>query len=167
MEENIQSLSQYYDSIKFKGIGGWMIIFATWTCVAPFLLLSNISLLSQAKLTVATRVHMDLPELYFTVANFGYRALFPFSILLIVALFKKLRIFKYLEILNFILRTALLASFVYILDDLHVVINEFGEILALSVLASLMTIVYFFVSKRAKTTFVNKKWFGQTEKTTS
>ena len=78
-----------------------------------------------------------------------------FSVVMLFAFFKKLKVYKYLEIVNLASKTIFLSILYYTLGDINNVFTELTDLLPISILFSFGTIIYLFNSYRVKNTFVN------------
>lgn len=143
------------DRTKLEGIGGWLIIVASWNIVYFMINLSSYSNISQIKLAFILSSNSTIPEAYFDAASLGYMISLLFSIIMLFAFFKKLKAYKYLEIVNLASKTIFLLILCYTLGDINIVFTELTDLLPISILFSFGTIIYLFNSYRVKNTFIN------------
>lgn len=151
--------SKYYgmeDKTKIKGFGGLLIVIASWNILSIIINASGRANISQIKLSCLLRNDNSIPESFFSVARTGYVLSLIFSIILIIVFFKKLKIYKYLEIVNFISRIVFLASLYHSFGEINEQSTQLADYVPVSILFSLLTITYMFFAYRAKNTFVNK-----------
>jgi len=139
---------------NLKGIRGILALFAAWAISLPFSLLSGLSHLSQARFATIAIRDLHLPDAFFTVAKTGYYALLPLALFMIYAYLKKKRYYLYLEIINFISRIILLGLILNSLGSISYIYSELTLMLIITIVGSLITIIFFMNSKRAKLTFV-------------
>lgn len=143
------------DRTKLEGIGGWLIILASWNIVSPLIYISSYSNISQMKLALILLGNNSIPDVYFTAANLGYMILLPFSIIMIFAFYKKFKAYIYLEIINMVLKTIFISILCIILGDINIIFTELADVLSLSILISVGSIIYLFNSYRVRNTFIN------------
>lgn len=143
-----------FEKEEVSGIGGFLILIASWLVILPLSAISTISNLSQTRLALALMGNRDIPSAFFKVSRYGYLLLLPISIYILYAFFKKRKNFLKLEIGNFFMRVLFLGSLCYIMEDVNIIFTELADILALSVLFSFIIIIYFIFSKRVKNTFI-------------
>ena len=141
---------------KVAGIRGLLIIIAAWIAMAPLFIAANYSNLSQLKIALVRYRQSPLPDEFIEIGYIGYALLFPLSVIMIIALFKRLKIFLLIEVLNLIARSFFLYSLYKTMNDTAMFSNQLANYLYMSVIVSFCTIVYFLISKRAKVTFVEK-----------
>lgn len=154
---DIKELYDYTDQIepKTKHIGGWLILIASWNISVPLNILANISNNSQMKLAAIQLKSETLPDAFFEISKLGYMMLLPISLIMLYAFFKKMALYKYLEILNLVYRVIFTSIVCYILRDPKVIYKLLADNLLLGVIVSISSLVYLFASKRVKETFVN------------
>ncbi len=155
MDNKEQYIYGLKDRTKLKGINGLLIIIISWNIVSLILNLASYSKASHVKFACITTRDLTLPEAYFDTAKLGYMISLFLTIVMIFAFFKKLKVYKYLEIVNLASKTIFLSILCYILGDIDYVFTELTGLLPLSIGFSLCSIIYLFNSYRVKNTFVN------------
>jgi len=148
---NNEIRDDYADYKRIDGIKGLMIIVAAWVVVSPLFIAANYVNLSQLRVGTVRYTFYALPESFYTVGEIGYMVLFPLSVLMLVAILKRLKVFIYLEMINFLIRAVFLYSLYRTLNDPGMLQNQLAGYLFQSVLASAATLLYFLLSKKPRT----------------
>lgn len=143
------------DKTKLKGMEGFLIIIGSLNIMQFIISLASYCKVSQVELACVLSRDLILPELYFEVTRVGYSILTFFSIVMIIAFYKKFKIFKYLEIVNLVVKTAFLVILCFILGGISYMFHELTGLLLTSIVFSFGSIIYLFNSYRVKNTFVN------------
>jgi len=135
------------------GIRDLLSLVAAWVISYPFSLLAAITYLSQNKYATFGIRDLTLPDVFFSTAELGYYLLLPLALFMIYAFFKKKKYFIYLEIINLISRFILLGFVLTSLGSIDFIFSELCMMLNVTIIGSVITIIYFKYSKRVKLTF--------------
>lgn len=145
------------DRKKLKGIKGILIVIASWNITSVLIYLSSFSNISQVKLSCILSNNTSIPDKYFDIASLGYLMAILMSVILVFVFFKKLKIYKYLEIVNLLAKCIFLGVLYYVLGDINPVSTVLTDLLPASIVVSVLIVIYLFTSYRAKNTFINWK----------
>lgn len=143
------------DKTKAKGIRGLLIVIAAWNIVSIVVNAAARGTISQIKLSCILRHDDSIPELFFNIAGVGYFLSLILSIIVVYAFFKKLKIYKYIEIFNLVSKLVFIGLIYYSFGGITEQATQLTDYLPHGAFFSAVSIIYMFTTYRAKNTFVN------------
>lgn len=156
INDKIDGYEEFYDKSKIHGMGGWLIVLASWYVVSAVFFVYAYTHTSRVKMALAMLGETSLPDTYFLVADVGYSVLFFYTVFVTIAFFRSYKHTKRLEIINLLLKVTLMALILYVLGDVNMIFNGLTKILNINIGASVVSLLYLHLSRRVKNTFTKE-----------